>query len=67
MAGKPIIIGITGNTSGLKKALDQAERGVKGFAKNVGALGIKAGAAFAGAASAVGVLVLMQQLTSRSQ
>ena len=56
MAGKPIVIGITGNTSGLKKALDQAERGVKGFAKNVGALGIKAGAAFGTAAAAVGVV-----------
>ena len=56
MATRPIVIGIQGDTSRLKKALDQAERGVKGFAKNVGALGIKAGAAFGGAAAAVGVV-----------
>ena len=56
MATRPIVIGIQGDTSRLKKALDQAERGVKGFAKNVGALGVKAGAAFGGAAAAVGVV-----------
>ena len=56
MATRPIVIGIQGDTSRLKKALNEAERGVKGFAKNVGALGIKAGAAFGTAAAAVGVV-----------
>ena len=55
MAAKPIVVHIQGQTSQLKKALGEAERGVKGFAKNVGALGIKAGAAFGAAATAVGV------------
>ena len=55
MAAKPIVVHIQGETSKLKKALGEAERGVKGFAKNVGALGIKAGAAFGAAATAVGV------------
>jgi TP901 family phage tail tape measure protein len=55
MAAKPIVVHIQGETSKLKKALGEAERGVKGFAKNVGALGIKAGAAFGAAATAVGI------------
>ena len=50
MATRPITISIQGDSSGLSKALRTAEKGVTGFAKNVGKLGIKAGAAFVAAA-----------------
>ena len=55
MATRPIVIGIQGDTSRLKKALGEAEKGVKGFAKSVGKMGAKAGLAFGAAATAVGV------------
>ena len=63
MAAKPIVVHIQGETSKLKKALGEAERGVKGFAKNVGALGIKAGAAF-GAAATAGIVAGVGLLAS---
>jgi TP901 family phage tail tape measure protein len=55
MATKPIVIGIQGDTSRLKKALGEAEKGIKGFSKRVGKMGAKAGLAFGAAATAVGV------------
>lgn len=55
MASRPIIIQITGEDSGLKKALSSASKGVSGFAAKVGKLGAKAGLAFAGLAGAVAV------------
>ena len=55
MATKPIIINITGSDTGLQKALASASKGVGNFAKKVGALGVKAGAAFGALSGAVAV------------
>lgn len=55
MATRPIVIGIQGDASRLKKALGEAEKGIKGFSKRVGKMGAKAGLAFGAAATAVGV------------
>ena len=55
MASKPITISILGDTSRLKKALGEAEKGVKGFAKSVGKMGARAGVAFGAVAGAVAV------------
>ena len=55
MASKPITISIQGDSSRLKKALGEAEKGVKGFAKNIGKMGARAGVAFGAVAGAVAV------------
>ncbi len=56
MAGtKPIVINIQGDDSNLRKVLKGAAGKVDGFAKKLGTLGIKAGAAFAATAGAIGV------------
>ena len=56
MAGtKPIVINIQGDDSNLRKVLKGAAGKVDGFAKKIGTLGVKAGAAFAATAGAVGV------------
>lgn len=56
MAGtKPIVINIQGDDSNLRKVLKGAAGKVDGFAKKIGKMGIKAGAAFAATAGAIGV------------
>tara|TARA_Y100000593_G_scaffold51196_1_gene96332 strand:- start:8077 stop:10653 length:2577 start_codon:yes stop_codon:yes gene_type:complete len=55
VATKPIVISIQGDDSNLKKALKNATKSVEGFGKKMGTLGLKAGAAFAGTAAAIGV------------
>ena len=56
MAGtKPIVINIQGDDSNLRKVLKGAAGKVDGFAKKIGTMGIKAGAAFAATAGAIGV------------
>ena len=55
MASRPIVINIQGDDSNLRKTLKGAAGRVEGFAKKVGALGIKAGAAFGAVSGAVAV------------
>ena len=55
MASRPIRIDIVGNDDQLRKTLKGAAGRVEGFAKKVGALGVKAGAAFGAVSGAVAV------------
>ncbi len=55
MASRPIVINIQGDDSNLRKTLKGAAGRVEGFAKKVGALGVKAGAAFGAVSGVVAV------------
>ena len=54
MAGQPIKISLVGDDSQLRRTLNGASRKVESFGKEVAKIGITAGAAFAGVATAVG-------------
>ena len=56
---RPIVVQIQGNASGLNKALKNASSRVSAFGKSVAKVGLAAGTAFAGAATAIGTKGVM--------